>query len=332
MTVIRQTIEKPLKTKVIRNVTGFSSNEKILVTGGTGFLGRYTVEELISHGIFPTILTRNSKARILWNQELNLNRAEIDLLDTNILKIFLENLRPTYIVHLAGVTHPVTNRLAEFEKNNFQATVNLLELALTLKIKRLIIIGTADEYGFQSCPQTETMKTSPISEYAISKNKAVNYALSLYEKHDLPVVILRPFTIYGIGQPSRMFVSQAVECAVKGIAFEMSKGEQKRDLLFVTDFADAIIKTLTAENIEGEIFNVGSGKAIALRDLAERVWDIAGADKKTLKIGARYTNQNELHDTEADISKIRKRLNWQPKISLEEGLTFLIDKAKNDLE
>lgn len=308
------------------------SFEKILVTGGTGFLGWHTVENLVAQGIKPIVLTRNLQTVYDGKRERAFDLVKIDLLDTDSLKTFLEQLRPSIIVHLAGTVQKNANRSKDLERSNFEATSNLLKLARVVKVKRIIITGTADEYGFQPCPQTEKMVPSPVSDYAVSKNKSVNFALSLYEKCGLPVVILRPFTIYGIGQSSKMFVSQAIGCAVKNMQFEMSNGVQKRDLLFVTDFANAIIKTLTAENIEGEVFNVGSGRAIALREVAEKIWKIAGADNKLLKIGARFTNDDELHDTEADITKIKRILDWQPKITIDEGLTFLIDEAKKDLK
>jgi nucleoside-diphosphate-sugar epimerase len=156
------------------------------------------------------------------------------------------------------------------------------------------LTGTADEYGFQHCPQTETMPAMPVSDYAVSKNKAIECALSLHRRGDLPVVILRPFTVYGVGQPPKMFVAQAVEAAVKNLPFEMSEGRQKRDLLFVTDFVNAIIKTLTTGGIEGEVFNVGSGDAVALRKLAKKI--------------------------------------WEPRVSLNEGLRLIVERAKKDLK
>jgi UDP-glucose 4-epimerase len=127
-----------------------------------------------------------------------------------------------------------------------------------------------------------------------------------------------------------MFVSQAVESAVRRTNFEMSKGEQKRDLLFVTDFVNVIIKLLTANGTDGEIYNAGSGQSIALKDLAKKIWKIAGADEKLLKIGARQTNDNELHNTQADITKIMRAINWKPEISLDEGLELVVKKAKKD--
>ena len=121
-----------------------------------------------------------------------------------------------------------------------------------------------------------------------------------------------------------MFIAQAVECAVKKLPFAMSEGFQKRDLVFVTDFADAMMKALAADNGDGEVYNVGSGKAIALRDLAVKIWNLAGADLNLLKIGARAAAAGELHDTQADIAKITEVLGWNPKISLDDGLRTLI--------
>ncbi len=307
------------------------SSKKFLITGGTGFIGTYVIKILSLHGVLPTVLTRNKQSALANKFIEKIVLVEIDLLDKTALKAFFKKHCPDVIIHLAGVAHQRNNQADSLRKNNFEATVNLLDLAKAANVKRIVLTGTADEYGFQSCPQVETLPTMPVSDYAVSKNNAVKYALSLYEKYNLPIVVLRPFTIYGVGQPARMFVSQAIDSAVKGVEFEMSHGIQKRDLLFVTDFADAIIKAVTVENIEGEIFNVGSGKAIALKEVAEKIWEITHADKKLLKIGARPTKESELHDTEADISKIRNLLNWEPKISLDEGLKVIVDKAKNNL-
>jgi nucleoside-diphosphate-sugar epimerase len=308
------------------------AEEKILITGGTGFLGRYVVEELTAKGLTPTVLTRNLGTNTSKKSSANLNFVKLDLLNALSLKNFFENFRPDIIIHLAGQISESNNHSDELDKLNFEATARLLDLANSIKVKRFIMTGTADEYGFQGCPQAETMPATPVSNYAVSKNKAVEHALFLHRTNDLPVVILRPFSVYGGGQPPKMFVAQAVESAVKGIPFEMSEGGQKRDLLFVTDFVNAIIKTLTIEGVEGEIFNVGSGESIALRSLAKKIWEIAGADEKLLKIGARQTGVNELHDTQADVSKIRARFGWKPQISLDEGLRRVVRHAARKLK
>ena len=307
-------------------------DEKILVTGGTGFLGGYVVEELISKGLTPTVLTRNRKMKVFDGLRDKINFDEIDLLDFSAVRNYIAKFRPDRIIHLAGYVYRTSEQPGILEKSNFEATVNLLEAAASAKVKRIVITGTADEYGFQNCPQIETMSAMPVSEYAVSKNKAVNYALAANQTNGLPVVITRPFTIYGIGQPAKMFVSQAIEAAVGGVRFEMSRGEQKRDLLFVTDFVNAIIKLLTADGIEGEIFNLGSGQSVALKEVAKKIWEIAGANERLLRIGARPTGESELYDTQADVSKIKRMLDWKPKVSLDDGLKLIIEKAKKNLQ
>ncbi|MCY7346020.1 MAG: NAD(P)-dependent oxidoreductase [Pyrinomonadaceae bacterium] len=307
---------------MIENLTG----KKILVTGGTGFLGRYVVRELISKGLAPTVLTRETETEVFGEGGKKIDKIKMDLLDTGAVGKYLKQFRPEIIIHLAGATY----QRDVLERLNFDATAHLLEAASALGVRKFMMLGTSDEYGFQECPHRETMAAMPVSDYAVTKNKAVNRALALYKSDGLPVVILRPATIYGIAQPSKMFIAQAVHSAVSGIPFEMSEGRQKRDALFVTDFVNAMIKTLTVEGIEGEIFNVGSGESVALRELAAKIWKIAGADEKLLKIGARPTNAGELHNTGADISKISEKLDWKPKVSLDEGLEIVVERAKKD--
>lgn len=302
-------------------------NEKILVTGGTGFLGNYVVKKLVAKNLAPTILTRNLQSQIFGKEFGQISLVRVDLLDFAAVRKVIEEIRPDRIIHLAGYTFQTDEQPDILEKFNYEATVNLLDIAKQTAVKKILMTGTADEYGFQNSPQVETMPAMPVSEYAISKNRAVEYALQSHRENDLPIVIMRPFTIYGIGQPAKMFVSQAVGCAVTGTAFEMSKGEQKRDLLFVTDFVNAIIELLMAQDTEGEIYNVGSGSSIALKDLAKKIWSIAGADENLLKIGARLTGANELHDTQADISKISRIIDWRPTVSLDEGLKLIVEKA-----
>jgi nucleoside-diphosphate-sugar epimerase len=312
---------------MIENLTG----ERILITGGTGFLGQHVLNRLVLSENKPLVLNRNFNPEFLAEYSEKIIRVEVDLSDYKALSWVFKDYKPHKVIHLAGGSGKNKESRTNLEKVNFEATARLLEIASDCGVQRIIITGTADEYGFQTPPQKETMTAKPLSEYAVSKNKAVNHALFLFKERNLPVVVLRPFTVYGIGQPSEMFVSQAVECALKNNPFEMSNGTQKRDLVFVTDFADAMMKALSVENIEGEIFNVGSGEAVALRDLAEKIWKLVGAAPKLLKIGARLTKDNELHDTLADISKIKAVLGWEPKISIEEGLRIIIERSKQKL-
>ena len=106
-----------------------NGDEKILLTGGTGFLGSYLVKRLLSQGITPMVLTRNPQTRVFENQHGNPNFVTMDLLDVYALKNFLEIFRPTIIIHLAGYTYRLENHPHILEEFNFEATARLLDLA-----------------------------------------------------------------------------------------------------------------------------------------------------------------------------------------------------------
>jgi nucleoside-diphosphate-sugar epimerase len=126
-----------------------------------------------------------------------------------------------------------------------------------------------------------------------------------------------------------MFVANAVRCAVKGLPFEMTEGTEKRDLVYVEDVVNALIIVANSREASGQVFNIGSGEARALRDVAELIWKLAESDPSLLKVGARIASPDELQDIWADISKAEDLLQWQPQIGLEEGLKKTIEWEKN---
>ena len=204
----------------------------------------------------------------------------------------------------------------------------LLIAARSAGVERIIIIGSADEYGNQVVegPLNESLELHPVSPYAMSKAAATGVALAMHASNGLPVVILRPFTVYGPGQPRNMFVSEAIDCAVRGEAFRMSEGCQTRDLVYIDDAIRAFLAAAQAPDVEGKVINIGSGRAYALRDVAELIWRLSET-RAPLMIGARNAGADELHDTWADVTRARALLGWEATTSLEEGLRLTIEWA-----
>ena len=302
-------------------------SKKVLVTGGSGFIGRSVLRKLVARNVKPAVLLRNINSDFAEKYRTSIEAIELDLLNSEMLEEIVRKCKPNVIIHLAGSVGKNGESADALNQLNYEVTKNLLKAAREISAEKIVITGTADEYGASPAPQSENTLENPDSDYAISKHRAVEYARSMFKKHRLPVVILRPFTVYGTEQPEKMFLAQALRSASGNLEFEMSAGRQKRDLIFVEDAADAIITASKARNIAGETFNVGGGQAIALRDLAEMIWRLTGADRRLLKVGARTAPAADLHDTQADISKIKKILNWQPKISLEQGIKTIIERA-----
>jgi dTDP-glucose 4,6-dehydratase len=128
-----------------------------------------------------------------------------------------------------------------------------------------------------------------------------------------------------------MFVAEAIESAVRNITFQMSRGEQRRDLIFVSDIVSGIIAAASVKGIEGQVINLGTGRAHQLRDVAEAIWKITKTEAP-LAIGARPAPQEELHDTWADITIARRLLDWEPQVDLESGLQKTIRFMREQLE
>jgi UDP-glucose 4-epimerase len=303
--------------------------DKILITGGTGFIGRYLVDQLTALGFNPTIASRNARSfrqPINWNGKVS--AVNLEMQDYEKVRQIVSDIKPTLIVNLAGTNKAPIENTNVFEELNFFSAVNLFEIALSSGVSRIIQIGTADEYGSQALPLKETFDAKPQSAYSVSKANATTTARRMFLEFGLPVVILRPFTVYGFGQPSQMFFSSLLESALKNEIFQMTEGKQRRDYVYVTDVIEAIIAASLTLNIEGEIFNIGSGVSYPLHKTALQAWEIAGADPSLLKIGTRPAPPSELHNTLAEITKAKNLLKWKPKVTLKEGLEKTINETK----
>ena len=312
----------------------FSLLENTAVTGATGFIGRHLVRALVSAGCRPTLMAR-SPNHDGYQKEFGdeIRWATVDLTESNTLREFLFLEKPKVLIHLAGTRGRTDVRGSEAacEELNFRVTVDLLRAALAADVQRIVILGSAEEYGNQPGPHHETLPLLATSPYGVSKARTTEEAMNAYKNAGCPVVVVRPFSVYGPGQPSDMFVAEAVDAAVRNVEFRMSHGEQKRDLIFVEDVVRGLIAAASAPGIEGRVINLGTSEAYRLREVAELVWRMAGADSPLI-IGARHAPAEELYDTWADITLARRLLGWSPRVDLERGLERTIDFARVRLE
>lgn len=313
------------------------SFENILVTGGTGFIGQALLRGLLAGGHRPgAIAHRSSSLRELPDDlKQQVSWVELDLLDHAAVRKFIDQARPTLVFHLAGVrehSRVLTQSAAvACAETNVSATLNLLDAATRAGAARIVITGSAEEYGDQRGPFDETSELRPVSIYGISKAAATRLARAMNATENCPVVIVRPFTVYGPGQPGKMFVAAAVECAVCETEFRMTAGEQRRDLVYIIDVVRALISAARVPGIEGKSFNIGSGRPIPLREVAQLIWRLSETNAQ-LSIGARAARTEELFDTWADIKAAREQLDWEPRVDLETGLRATIEGARKALD
>ena len=182
-------------------------------------------------------------------------------------------------------------------------------------------------------PVDEAAPLRPGSFYGASKAAMTTHAMALHGLNGAPVVVVRPFSVYGPGAPKPMFLAEAVECAARGVVFQMTDGAQRRDFIYVTDVVRGLLAAATASGAVGGVFNLGSGVSHSMRDVAQALWRVSGTTAE-LQIGTRPKPIGDLKETRANIDRARNILGWEPRVGLDEGLrlTWLAAKAASEGE
>lgn len=304
-----------------------------LITGGAGFIGRWVIKKLLSKGEEVVVIDNLYNGRKENLQEFinNPNFKELIVGDIKNSKtvngLFIKNQFSTCF-HLAAqinVQESIDFPARAFE-NNVIGSFNILEAARGANTK-IILIGTCMVYDLADSigAISEEHKIKPGSPYAGSKLAAEELALSYYYAYKLPVVILRPFNTYGPFQKTNMdggvvsiFVKQKLENKKLKI---FGDGTQTRDLLYVEDCTDFIIKASECDKCIGEIINAGSGVDISINELAKLIVQ----DENRIEHVKHHHPQSEIMKLVCDISKAKRLLNWEPKVSLKEGISYLED-------
>ena len=293
---------------------------KTLVTGGCGFIGSHIVDKLLERGHEVTVLDNFSTGRIenLEHQKntKNLRIIEADICSENKIMKYFKDV--DWVFHLAALADivPSIQNPEKYFKSNVDGTFSVLQASKKNKIKRFIYSGSSSCYGIPSTyPTSETSKICPQYPYALTKNIGEQLVMHWGKLYKLPVISLRLFNVYGTrsrtsgtyGAVLGVFLAQKL---AKKPFTVVGDGSQTRDFTYVTDIAEAFL-IAAQSNIENEIFNVGSGGTYSINRLI-----------KLLKGDFTYIPKRpgEPDCTFADITKIKKILGWNPKISLEGGV------------
>jgi dTDP-glucose 4,6-dehydratase len=299
-------------------------NRVILVTGGAGFIGRWVVKKLLDEGYKVFVLDDLSNGRMENIKELKSNpgfRFVLgDIRDKNLLGEVFKDV--DICIHAAAainVQESIENP-QEYYDANVNGTFNILEEARKRDVK-VVLIGTCMVYDLTSSKAiNEEHALNPKSPYAGSKLAAENLALSYFHAYGLPVVITRPFNTYGPYQKSNMeggVVSIFIKSLLEGkILNVFGDGTQTRDLLYVEDCAEFIVKATFSDKAVGETINAGYGKDMAIKDLALLICK----NPERIRYVEHHHPQSEIPKLLCDYTKAKKLLGWKPKTSLEEGI------------
>lgn len=311
------------------------SGRRVLVTGASGFIGSHLTRRLVAEGAQVHALT-STVSSVYPTRLLDLRAAitlhEASLTDRGALDQVAAAVRPEYVLHLGAYTHVGKSwqRVDECIQANVQGTVNLLMALAPHGYVRFVNTGTSEIYGDVDVPFREDGPVHPISPYSVSKQSAEQYCQLFSEARGWPIVRVRPFNAYGPAQSPDRVIPEIIARGLQGQPLRMTQGTQTREFNYVEDVVDGFLLLLTTPGIDGELFNLGCGEEVSMRELATRVLALLGNPIEA-EFGALPERPTEIWRMYADSAKARERLGWAPRTSLDEGLARTIEWYRREL-
>ena len=296
---------------------------KALISGGAGFIGSHLVDALLGHGHEVVVLDNFSTGR---PQNLEHVSDKIKSVQCDISQMGEWNVNFSgvdWVFHLAALADivPSIEKPIDYFESNVQGTFNVLEVCRQHRVKRFLYAASSSCYGIpDEYPTPESSEIKPQYPYALTKYLGEEIVMHWCKVYGLPAVSLRLFNVYGprsrtsgtYGAVFGVFLAQKLAGKLFTV---VGDGTQTRDFTYVTDVVDALIFAAES-NVSGEVINIGSDNTYSVNRLVELLGgDIVHIPKRP----------GEPDCTWADITKAKKLLGWEPKISFEEGVKILLE-------
>jgi UDP-glucose 4-epimerase len=293
---------------------------RVAVTGSTGFIGMHLLRGLHAVGAeIVAIAAADKHIERLDGLPFLVEQAIVD--DMCNIGDAIRRAKAEYVIHLSAFvsTERSLQTLDETLRQNLLPTISLLTAAAEVQVARVVLLGSCEEYSQKATPFDTALATDPSSPYGASKAAATAYARMFTNSFRLSTVVLRPSVVYGPGQSDRMLISQVMKAMSKNRRVEVTGGEQTRDFIYVEDVVKAIIRSLTVPSAEGDVWNVGSGEVVTVRDCLERIERITGRTG-LIEYGKRSYSENEIFQYELKVQETYAAFDWKPSVTLDEGL------------
>lgn len=305
----------------------------VLVTGAGGFIGSHLVEALAAEGAqvraFVRYNSRGSTGMLHLLPRTILSQVEIvagDLRDLTAVERASRGI--SHIFHLGALISIPYSYIQPVEviETNILGTVNVLQAARAQAVARVVHTSSSEVYGTAlQMPIDETHPLQGQSPYSASKIGADKIAESYFCAYDLPVVTLRPFNTFGPRQSARAVIPSLITQALTSDVVRVGNLQACRDLTFISDTIAGFMSIGQAEGVEGETFNLGTGKEISIADLAREIFALSGRSPRLEVEPARLRpEKSEVQRLISDNRRARERLGWTPRVSLREGLAQAI--------
>lgn len=302
------------------------NNSKILLTGGAGFLGKYVHKELLSRDYNYIFIPRSK---------------EYDLTNFETTRKLIKWYKPDIVVHLAaevGGISAIKNNSGKYYYDNMMMGLNLIESSRLFGIKKFVFIGSGCAYPkcgnipFKEEELWDGYVDENVASYAIAKKSLITMLQAYYDQYGLKSISLIPTNLYGphdhFGSTNNHVVPSLITKIVDAKNSQQKtvkcwgSGNQTRDFLYVSDAADAIVKSVMTNIDTSTIINLGSGRETSIKDIANKIIDLVD---NSISIDWDISQPEGQPRRLMDITRAKKLLDWQPKTDLSNGLRQTIE-------
>ncbi|HXQ61938.1 MAG TPA: SDR family NAD(P)-dependent oxidoreductase, partial [Acidimicrobiales bacterium] len=308
---------------------------RVLVTGATGFIGSHLCRRLLAdgaqvHALTSTVSSVYPVRLVDIRDRITLHSGNLN--DSGAMDAVVEGADPSVVFHLGGYTHVGKSweRIDECIQTNIHGSVNLLQALSRSRYERFVYTSTGEVYGDAPVPFREDSTVVPVSPYAVSKYAGERFCRVLQRGRQWPVVVVRPFNAYGPAQSPDRIIPEIIVKALRRERLAMTEGLQTREFNYVDDLTDGFVRAGTVAGIEGEVFNIGGGEEVSMRDLARTILQLMG-DPITAEYGALPNRPTEIWSMRSDVTKATERLGLPPARPLWEGLERTIAWYRREL-
>ena len=289
--------------------------DRVLVTGASGFLGSHLCQRLIQYGVEVHAVSRTIEA---FSSE-NPRWWRVDLEDYVATKNLLESVRPHVVFHLSGqaTADPDICHVLPTFRSQVLTTVHVLTSSAEIGCRRIILTGSLTE------PQAGEVDSPPSSPYAASKWTSNAFGRMFHNLYQTPVVIVRPFMVYGPNQDPSKVIPYSIQSLMRGDQPKLTSGKWRADWIYVDDVIDGFIAAMLVPEIEGLTIDLGTGQLVSVEAMIRQIVEIMGVsiEPQFGVLSSRLYEEVRV----ADIKHTRCWLGWQPKISINEGLKKTIE-------
>ena len=313
--------------------------DRVLVTGAGGFIGSHLVERLVQIGVRTRALVRyNSTNSWGWIDKLPV-KSDVEVISCDvrdpdsIQKAVSDSDVVFHLAALIAIPYSYQAPLS-YIRTNIEGTLNVLQASLKSDVRLVVHTSTSEVYGTaRYVPIDEDHPLQSYSPYSASKIGADKIAEAFRLSFGLPVAVIRPFNTYGPRQSARAVIPTIVTQALVGTTVHLGNQSPTRDFTYVSDTVDGFIRMMECPGAIGQVINVGSGREISIKQLAESVLDLIGRNIPIVCDNERIRpKESEVERLCANNSRACEVLDWQPRHTLRDGLAQTINWIEKNIE